>query len=139
MSPRQQADRLFDRIMTANVQGNRAEVDFFGPMAVQAYGMLGPLDVDARYHLGMIHALAGDLGALEAQRDSIRASVPDHLFATLLDGELARLLSDTAALRRAHARFLETVDQEIQSAKPEYADHRPALDEFRQAAAGRLN
>jgi hypothetical protein len=139
MSPRQQADRLFDRIMTANEQGNQAEVEFFLPMATQAYAMLGPLDVDARYHLGMIHALAGDLEALEAQRDSIRASVPDHLFATLLDAERARLLSDTADLRRAYSRFLETVDQELQSAKPEYADHRPALDDFRQAAAGGSN
>ena len=139
MTPRQQADRLFDRIMTASERGNRAQVDFFRPMAVQAYAMLGPLDVDARYHLGMIHAVTGDVNGLGAERDSILASAPDHLFALLLDAELARLASDTAGFRQAHSRFLETVDRELQSAKPEYTDHQSALDQFRQVAAGELN
>ena len=90
-------------------------------------------------HVAHSPALSKRANGLGAERDSILASAPDHLFALLLNAELARLASDTAGFRQAHSRFLETVDRELQSAKPEYTDHQSALDQFRQAAAGELN
>ncbi|MDH5748110.1 MAG: zinc-ribbon domain-containing protein, partial [Rhodospirillales bacterium] len=72
MTPRGAADRLFNRIMTANEQGNLVEALRFVPMAVQAYGALPELDGDAHYHLGLIHELAGDNANLEAQITALR-------------------------------------------------------------------
>jgi len=50
MSPREAADRLFNRVMTASENGDSAEALRFAPMALQAYNDLGTLDNDARYH-----------------------------------------------------------------------------------------
>src|ERR1700704_179786 len=63
MSPRERADRLFNRVMTAVERGDTAEVKFFTPMALQSYKMLGQLDADARYHLGLIQFINRDFPA----------------------------------------------------------------------------
>src|SRR3989304_3700228 len=95
MTPREQADRLFDRVMTASEGGNAGEVTFFGPMALQAYGMIGQLDADARFHVGLIEAaLANDTGAT-AQADSLAKEFPRHLFVPLIRWEVANRRGDT--------------------------------------------
>jgi len=60
MTPREAADRLLSRIMTANEQGDHAEALRFVPMAIQTYDSVGVLDRDAHYPLGLIHGVAGD-------------------------------------------------------------------------------
>ena len=79
MTPREAADRLFNRIMTAAERGDAQEALRFAPMALQAYERLGPLDNDARYHVGLITATTGDIESARAHIDMLRQSVPDHL------------------------------------------------------------
>jgi hypothetical protein len=138
MSPREQADRLFDRVMRAEEGGNANEVSFFGPMAIQAYAMLGKLDPDARYHVGLLEAATGNEAGALAQADSLEKEAPRHLFVPLIRWEVAKRRNDSAALRRAYRQFLDSYDQEIGTDKSEYAAHRTRLDGFRDEARGAL-
>jgi hypothetical protein len=138
MTPREQADRLFDRVMTASENGNTQEVSFFGPMALQAYTMIGPLDTDARFHIGLMDAsLSNPAGAL-AQADTIEKATPRHLFISLIRWEVANRAQDTAGMRRAYRQFLDHYDKEMASAKEEYTMHRRRLEQFRDEARGAL-
>jgi hypothetical protein len=138
MTPREQADRLFDRVMTAAENGNTQEVSFFGPMALQAYTMIGPLDTDARFHIGLIEAsLSNPAGAL-AQADTIDKTAPRHLFSSLVRWEVANRAEDTAGMRRAYRQFLDHYDQEMASGKEEYTMHRRRLEQFHEEARGAL-
>jgi hypothetical protein len=138
MTPREQADRLFDRVMTASENGNTQEVSFFGPMALQAYTNVGPLDTDARFHIGLIEAsLSNPAGAL-AQADTVEKATPRHLFISLIRWEVANRAQDTAGMRRSYRQFLDNYDKEMASSKEEYTMHRRRLEQFRDEARGAL-
>lgn len=138
MTPRERADRLFERIMMADARGLSDTVAFFTPMALQAYAMLGETDIDAHYHIGLIQALAGNSEALRAHADSIRGQVPTHLMATMLDFALYRLMGDSTGLRAAYEEFKNNYQAETDQARPEYNAHSNALDAFLEDA-GRLD
>ena len=67
MSPQERADRLYDRVMRLAEEGKRDSVEFFAPMVVAAYGMLGPLNADSHYDLGRIGEVTG-AGGLRARK-----------------------------------------------------------------------
>lgn len=134
LSPRQQADRLFDRIMQAAEAGDSSTATFFRPMAVSAYSQLPALDSDARYHLGLIHVVTGDRASALAQLDSLRAEAPNHLFAPMLAFTLAQENGDRDGMRAAYSEFLNDYDSEIAAGRLEYEGHRSAIDLFRQSA-----
>jgi hypothetical protein len=62
-SPRQTADQLFNRAMTANESGDTAQARQFMPMAMQAYEAARPLDLDGLFHLALLHRAVGDFEA----------------------------------------------------------------------------
>ncbi|HEX9727957.1 MAG TPA: zinc ribbon domain-containing protein [Gemmatimonadales bacterium] len=130
MSPRERADALFNRVADAAERGVRDTALFFKPMALEAYRMLGTLDPDARYHVGVIHLATDDYPAVLAQADSIEQTVPQHLFAAILRAEVARGQNDTEALRRAYAAFLANLEAERAANRPEYDEHPGMLDRF---------
>ena len=66
MTPREAANRLFNRVMMADEQGNSDEVAQFAPMALAAYDRLDSMDLEAVYHVGMIKAAAGDKSGAES-------------------------------------------------------------------------
>lgn len=133
-SMRDQADRLFDRIMQARARGDTAEANFFMPMALQAYDGAEPLDADGLFHVGLLQlgadrpteaaALARRIGELDA----------NHLFGLALAGEAALASGDRTAAQRAFANYLARFESELARALPEYEMHRPALDEYRDRA-----
>jgi hypothetical protein len=133
MSPRDAADRLFNRIMTAYESGAKDSAQFFAPMALQAYGMV-ELDADARYHVGLIDLVSDDYAGAAAQADTIARTVPGHLYATVLRAEVARARGDSAALRQAQRVFLDHYDAETKANRPEYAEHPGLLERFRNEA-----
>lgn len=135
LTPRQSADRLFNRIMEAAEGGDLERATFFRPMALQAYGMLGSLDADARYHVGLIHALTNDSESARAQLDSLRAESPSHLLGTMLAYTIANADDDEPGRNAAFRAFLESFEREIAIQRNEYNDHRTAIDAFRQQAA----
>ncbi|HWP37244.1 MAG TPA: hypothetical protein VNL18_06775 [Gemmatimonadales bacterium] len=134
LTPRERADRLFDRVMRATAGGDTSQAKFFVPMAIQAYGMIGALDADARYHVGLLEAESGNLTATLAQADTLERENPGHLFAMLLRGEAAERGGDARALARWHRRFLDAYEAQMQTGRQEYQAHREALNIFRDAA-----
>lgn len=136
MTPRQAADRLYNRIMMASEQGRPEEAQRFVPMALAAYAQLESLDADAHYHLGRIHAEAGDFESVGKEIDAMRRLVPNHLLAAVLEHLVAEAAGDREAMARATAAFAAAYDAEIAMGRPEYEHHRITLDQFRIASTG---
>lgn len=134
MTPREQFDRLFNRIMTAASQGDSATVVNFTPMGIGAYQRLDTVDIDARYHAAVLYTQVGDFAPALALADTILTTHPGHLFGYVIRGTVAELSGDTAALAAARREFLAHYDSEIESGLPEYNEHRPVLDDFRRRA-----
>lgn len=133
MTPREAADRLFERVMRAVDGGNQAEAAQFLPMAISAYDRIGTLTLDDRFHLSLLHAAGGDgtqaLAVAEAgleERDS-------HLLLLAAAAEAALLLGDTAQARTYYQSFVDGWDDEKAAALPEYAPgvHAELLDTLR--------
>ncbi len=135
MTPRQQADLLFNKIMTLHEAGKADSVSFFAPMALGAYANLGSdLDPDARLHLGLILLATGQAAAASAQGDTIIRGARTHLFGWLLKGQAAMQTGDTTAARRALRSFLQNYQSERAKNLPEYAEHTTMLQEARDEA-----
>ena len=134
MTPRQAADRLYNRIMTASESGDTAEALKFAPMALQAYDNLGTLDNDARYHVALIHLATGDIKSARAQLDKLRQSVPNHLLGFMLERHLDELGGKKSNASRTYTAFLAAYDAEIAKGRAEYQDHRDSIERFREAA-----
>jgi len=130
MSPEERATRLYNRVMMLHTQGKPDSAEFFLPMALQAYAMLPALDVDARYHIGVLDLTGGNPVAALAQADTIRRAVPTHLFAFMLRARALELERDSAGARRAYRDFLTHEAAERTRQRPEYSEHAENLDAF---------
>jgi len=134
MSPRQAADRLFNRVMAASENGDTAEALRFAPMALQAYNNLGTLDNDARYHVALLHLTTGDIKSARSQIDLLRKSVPKHLLGFMLEHQIAERSGNKDNSARAYKAFLAAYDAEIAVGREEYQDHMNTIERFRKAA-----
>jgi hypothetical protein len=137
-SLREQADRLFNRVMEAHAAGDREQVDFFVPMAVEAYRQSEDLDADGLFHLALLETLAGQPAAGRATAERILAGEPRHLLALAAAAEAAEAQGDEAAALDYHRRFLAAWDAEAGLDRPEYVDHARMLPEYRAVAEQRL-
>lgn len=138
MSPREQADRLFNRVMTAHEAGDVAGMNQFAPMALSAYDNLGSLDPDAHYHVGLMMAITGDGAGALARADSMDAQVPHHLLASMLRSSVAQMTGDTTAGLAASRNFLEHYDEQIVTGRQEYIDHQRGIEMFKSDAESRV-
>jgi hypothetical protein len=134
MTPRQAADRLFNRVMAANEKGDTAEALRFAPMALQAYDILGTLDNDARYHVALIHLTAGDIESTRVHLEKLRQSVPNHLLGVMLEHQIAARSGNQDRAARAYKSFLSAYEAEMAAGRVEYHDHRDGIERFREAA-----
>jgi hypothetical protein len=135
MSPKEQADRLFDRVMRESEAGQLDSAQFFAPMAIQAHEMLGSaLDADGRLHLGLIHLAVGEAAAARAQADTILKSSPTHLYGLVLRIRLAEAARDNAATQRALRAYATAYASERAKNLPEYAQHAQLLVETKDLA-----
>jgi hypothetical protein len=134
MTPRERFDRLFNRIMQAAEQGDAAQIERFLPMALGAYSQLDSPDADARYHAAVLHLRGGDLPGALALADTILAAVPTHLLGYMVRAEAAALAGDKATGTQAMRDFVAHYEAEMKANRPEYSDHRPAIEEFRESA-----
>jgi mono/diheme cytochrome c family protein len=135
MTPREAADRLFNRVMSASERGDVGEAARFAPMAVAAYGRVTNLDGDARYHLGLLYLLLDDLDQARIQVDILKQNVPRHLLALLLEHDVATKAGDGATAAGAAAEFVAAYGAEMATARPEYEAHQFSIDRFRAARA----
>ncbi len=134
MSPREAANRLFNRVMIANESGNTAEALKFAPMALQAYDRVGTLDNDARYHVALIHMTMGDINGARVQLEMLRQSVPSHLLGFMLEHQIAERNGNKDTAAQAYKGFLAAYDAEIAKGREEYQDHLGSIERFRKAA-----
>ena len=130
MSPKERANRLFDRVMTLAEAGKQDSVQFFLPMALGAYGQLPALDADAHYDVGLLQLAGGDPVAALAEADNIQRAVPNHLFIYVLRAHAYQEQGNTAQEQRAYADFLRHEQAELAVKRPEYDDHRRSLTNF---------
>jgi hypothetical protein len=129
-TPREQADRLFNRIMAAREQGDTATARFFAPMGIQAYQAAEPLDDDGLYHLATIHNVAGDHAAARQAAERTLERNPNHLLALAAAAEAAQGVGDEAAARGYYGRLVDAYNSEIGRPLPEYQDHARILPEY---------
>ncbi len=130
MSPQQRADSLFNAVMWAHSRGDQVEVVAFAPMALEAYGLLGTLSNDARFHIGTIYSVAGPMEMALVQADSLELDVPGHLFGAMLRGSIARVQRDTVELHRAYRAFLDNYESETAAGRAEYLEHSTSIETF---------
>lgn len=130
MSPRQAADRLFERTMRTESAGDTSQALFFADMAVQAYSMVpaAELDADAHFHLGLLELMRSQPDDAGLHADAILGAAPDHLLGWVLRERIAEQLSDAAGLEQAATRFLEAVDAQRAMNLEEYAQHIGIID-----------
>ena len=128
MSPEERATRLFDRVIGMSERGRTDSVQFFAPMALTAYQMLGALNVDQRYDLGRIGEVSGAIGLARAQADTILRYNPTHLLGLSLAAAAARAAGDDAARRDYERRLLAAEPTERARTLPEYLAHRVDID-----------
>lgn len=138
MTPREAADRLYDRIMRAASAGDTTEALAFLPMAINAYDLVVPLDADGHYHLSLLHALGADHQAARETADGALADAPNHLLLLGAAARAAAELGDEVSANSYYERFLEAWDGEQARALEEYSMHAIPLTEMRQAAETRL-
>jgi hypothetical protein len=135
MTPRQAADRLFNRVMQNVSTGDSAAAKQFLPMAVAAYDRARPLDNDGRYHLAVLHLVGGQFDAARAQSDTILAANPRHLFGLFTGAQAAQGRGDNAAAAALYRRFLAAFESEkVRKDVVEYADHSQALPAMKEEA-----
>ena len=137
MTPREAADRLYDRIMRAASAGDSAEALAFLPMALDAYDLVVPLDADGHYHVSLLHALGGDYGMAREAADRALADAPNHLLLLGAAARAASELGDDDGANAYFARFLEAWESEQARGLEEYSMHAIPLAEMRQAAETR--
>jgi hypothetical protein len=129
MSPRERADRLYDRVMRLAEEGKRDSVDFFSPMVASAYQMLGPLDADEHYDLGRVGEVTGASSLARAEADTILRANPTHLLGLALAARLAAESKQPAVTRALYRRLVAAAPSERQKGLPEYERHRRDIDE----------
>jgi hypothetical protein len=134
MTPRDAADRLFNRVMQAVSSGDTAQARGFLPMAIGAYGRVPDLDADGHYHVAILQLVAGDGKAARAEADTILSRDPKHLFGLFTAAQAEKAMGNTAQANALYRRFLDGYDAEIRRGLPEYKEHDQALPPMREEA-----
>lgn len=139
MSPREAADRLFNRVMSAAARGDDTEASSFLPMAMDAYGLARPLDDDGLFHLSLLQRAANAYeDALASAAEGLEGN-PDHILNLSSAAEASIQLGRVAEGRAHYEHLLEVWDQEIAAARQEYEEHAPLLPLIREDAEAFLS
>ncbi len=136
MTPRERADRLFNRVMSYHERGVTDSMQFFADMGIRAYEMLPSIDADGRYDMGRIAEVSGRGEIARAQSDTILRESPTHLLGLVLGARAARLTGDNGAARRYDRQLLAAEAAERQKNLIEYQRHAADIDEALRTARG---
>lgn len=127
MAPADLAERLYNRVMLLASQGKVDSIQFFAPMAIQAFQMAaeaqGGLDFDQRYDIGRIAEVSGAIPLAKIQADTILQHSSDHLLGLILAARVARATGNTPSQQEFFERFARVKDQELAKQLPEYQKH----------------
>lgn len=134
MSPREAADRLFNRIMQAAASGDSLGAQQFMPMALQAYERARPLDSDGLYHLSLLQRTGFDAEGALATAQEILAEEPNHLLGLQAAAEAALELGRTDEAAAYYRRIVDSYDAEVARELPEYLGHARIIEPLRAEA-----
>ncbi|MSR20576.1 MAG: hypothetical protein EXR91_06305 [Gemmatimonadetes bacterium] len=134
MTPREAADRLFDRVMRSVSAGDSTAAQQFLPMALSAYDRAQPLDHDGLFHLSLLNREANNLDAALAGAEEVLAAEPNHLLALSAAAEAAIDLGRLDDAAGYFGRLVEVYPQESTRALPEYEGHANLMESARVAA-----
>lgn len=137
MTPREAADRLFNRVMQSVSAGDSVQARTFAPMAISAYDLVPELDLDGRYHIAVLHLVNNDAASARAVADDILEQVPTHLFGLFTAAQAETLAGRPAEAATLYKQFLDEYGDEMVSGRPEYEEHAPVLPAMRQEAEQR--
>ena len=134
MTPREAADRLYNRVMESAAQGDSTGAQAFLPMAIGAYERARPLDHDGLFHLSLLQRTAMDLeGALLSAR-AILEEDPNHVLGLSAAAIAARELGLEEDARAYFERILAGYDEQAARGLPEYLDHARIMSTVRDTA-----
>jgi len=133
MSPREAADRLFDRVMRMISSGDTTGAMGFQPMAVQAFDLAEPLDLDGMFHKALLQELADPAGALATAQQMLE-SEPDHVLALGMAGESEAALGNIDAAKANFQKLLAVYDVQFARNLPEYDGHRNVMISMKSSA-----
>jgi hypothetical protein len=128
MSPQERADRLFNRVMAYASEGKADSAAIFAPMALQSFEMLGQLNVHARYDVGLVATVAGELGRAKAQADTILKQNANDLLGLTLAMRVAESSQNSAAARDYGKRLIAAESAEKKTGREEYTAHGADID-----------
>lgn len=128
MSPEERASRLFDLVMRFGEEGKIDSLKFFAPMAIQAYEMIGPPDAHARYDMGMIGVVSGDVALARAEADTILTTDKTELLGLVLAMKAAGLRQDMEARADFQRRLVAAAPAERARKLKEYDEHKADID-----------
>ena len=135
MTPRQIAERLYNRVMRLDSEGKKDSIGFFAPMAVQAFQMIPDQDADTRYDLGRIAQVAGMLPVAKAEADTILKAEPKNLLGLTLAMRTARAMGNAKEASAFGKRLIAAAPTERTKDAPGYQLHSADLDEALKEAA----
>lgn len=138
MSPREAADRLFDRVMRTVSAGDTAGALAFQPMAVQAYQVAEPLDLDGLFHQALLEMLADPSAAL-ATAQRILAVEPNHILGLGLAAEASVKMGEDGQATEYYRQLRDNFPTESARGLLEYDGHRNLLLEMQVTAQNYLN
>ena len=134
MTPREAADRLFNRVMTAVSVDDSTEAGMFLPMAMAAFELAEPLDTDGKFHLVLLR-LTGQFNAEALEgAEEILSEHPNHLLGLAMAGDASLALGDSTSARRYYRRWLDAYETETAKDLLEYQDHAPMFPEMQVTA-----
>ena len=131
MTPREAADRLFNRVMAASERGDIDEVRRFAPMAVQAYELIENINLDGLFHLGLMNLVMENKKDVMSFAERIKNKIPNHLLALFLEYKVAALMQDASQKNKIGKIFLKSYPEEIKIDREEYVAHRISIEDLR--------
>lgn len=127
MSPREAADRLFERVAVALSVQDSAEVVNFVPMAVDAYELARPLDTDGLFHLALLQRVSLDFEASLATALEGLEEDPENVLLLSAAAEAHLEMGREEEAREYYGRMLEVWDEQMERDLEDYEHHQNLL------------
>ncbi len=129
--PEQAAYQLFARVMASVAEGDSVAARGFAPMAIQAYGLVAELDLDAHYHVALLHLVNNDAAGARRTAAIMLDLVPTHLFGLYTAAQAEQAMSNRDTALTFYRQFLENYDAELAEDRFEYTEHERVLPAMR--------
>jgi hypothetical protein len=133
MTPREAADRLFERVMTSIEQGDTVDALNFQPMAVGAYERAEPLNMDGLLHLALLQSITDPAAGLATAKRMLETE-PDHVLGLGAAAQAALALGDSAQAAEYYQRLLDHYATESVRTLEEYQLHETLMQGMKEDA-----